>query len=128
MTTCNICGATYTPPDTGDKMPLDAPGWDFVCWTPGKLETAVFTHRPWACRDVLKKRVVTLEAMLQESWEDTADDWTIPIKAAHPTRSGSHDTWAVAMKMVGHRHSKYELVALVNWLLVETQNARKRSR
>jgi len=39
-------------------------------------------------------------------------------KAAHPTRSGSHDEYGTAMQMVGHRHGKFELVALVHWLLV----------
>jgi hypothetical protein len=47
------------------------------------------------------------------------DEWTERIKAAHPTRSGSHDEYGIAMRMVGHRHSKGELVALVNWLLVQ---------
>jgi len=51
-------------------------------------------------------------------WEDTDDEWTEAIKAAHPARSESHDEYGVAMQMVGHRHSKGELVALVNWLLV----------
>ena len=51
-------------------------------------------------------------------WEDVDDEWTGAIKAAHPARSGSHDEWGTAMVMVGHRHSKGELVALVNWLLV----------
>jgi hypothetical protein len=53
-----------------------------------------------------------------ESWEDRPDEWTDAVKAAHPTRSGSHDEYGVAMQMVGNRHGKYELVALVNWLLV----------
>ncbi len=52
-------------------------------------------------------------------WEDVADEWTKMIKAAHPMRSGSHDEYAMAMKMVGHRHSKRALVELVNWLLLE---------
>jgi len=52
-------------------------------------------------------------------WEDVKDEWTPAIRAAHPTRSDSHEEYATAMHMVGHRHSKGELVALVNWLLVE---------
>lgn len=39
------------------------------------------------------------------------------IKAAHPLRTGRHDTWAEAMRLVGERHEKGELVELVNWLL-----------
>lgn len=40
------------------------------------------------------------------------------IKAAHPLRSGRHDLYAEAMRLVGARHSKAGLVELVNWLLV----------
>lgn len=57
-------------------------------------------------------------------WEDVKDEWTPAIRAAHPTRSDSHEEYATAMQMVGHRHSKGELVALVNWLLVERKVAR----
>ena len=39
-------------------------------------------------------------------WEDMDDEWTAEIKAAHPTRNGSHEIYGVAMKMVGHRHSR----------------------
>ena len=52
------------------------------------------------------------------SWEDVKDEWTNAIKLSHPARSESHEEYGVAMQMVGHRHSKGELVALVNWLLV----------
>lgn len=60
-------------------------------------------------------------------WEDVKDEWTEAVRAAHPTRSESHEEYATAMKMVGNRHSKGELVALVNWLLVERKKS-KRSR
>ena len=39
------------------------------------------------------------------------------IKAAHPTRTNRHDLYAEAMRLVGERHAKAELVELVNWLL-----------
>jgi hypothetical protein len=51
-------------------------------------------------------------------WEDTSDLWSKPIAEAFPSRSESHEEYATAMEMVGHRHSKGQLVALVNWLLV----------
>lgn len=55
-----------------------------------------------------------------EPWEDAKDEWSDRIEAAHPAHgSHHHGTYATAMRMVGHRHSKGELVALVNWLLVE---------
>jgi hypothetical protein len=49
---------------------------------------------------------------------DKNDKWTEAIDAAHPLSSGSHEQWAIAMEMVGNRHSKGALVELVNWLLV----------
>jgi hypothetical protein len=61
--------------------------------------------------------VTTLRSLLD--WSDRKDEWSPAIKEAHPTRSGSHDEYGIAMRMVGNRHSKGELVALVNWLLVE---------
>jgi hypothetical protein len=51
-------------------------------------------------------------------WEDKDDEWSKAIDAAFPTRSGSHDQYSMAMKMVGNRQSKSALVELVNWLLV----------
>ncbi len=51
-------------------------------------------------------------------WKDCEDEWSDEINKAFPTRSNSHDEYAIAMEMVGNRHSKGELVALVNWLLV----------
>lgn len=60
-----------------------------------------------------------------DSWKDAPDEWTDAISSAHPTRSGSHDEYRVAMKMVGHRHSKGELVELVNWLLMVCTAARR---
>jgi hypothetical protein len=57
-------------------------------------------------------------------WEDADDEWTDAIKAAHPTRAGTYDEYAMAMQMVGHRHSKGELVALVTWLLARDRLAK----
>lgn len=56
-----------------------------------------------------------------DPWDDTEDEWTERIKAAHPSRSGSHEEYATAMRMVGNRRSKGALVELVNWLLVENK-------
>jgi hypothetical protein len=64
-----------------------------------------------------------LRACQADTWEDVDDEWSESIKRAHPTRSGSHDAYSVAMKMVGHRHSKGELVSLVNWLLLRISRA-----
>ena len=48
------------------------------------------------------------------------------ISAAHPLRSGRHDLYAEAMRLVGARHSKAGLVDLVTWLLLRTAVAEKR--
>ena len=53
------------------------------------------------------------------AWADDEDEWSGKIRDAFPTRSGSHEEYGIAMRMVGNRHSKGELVSLVNWLLVE---------
>jgi hypothetical protein len=83
------------------------------------IEEAELTlSREVSARD-LTIRDLREELRQARDWEDVDDQWTEKIHAAHPARSGSHDTYATAMKMVGNRHSKGELVALVNWLLVK---------
>lgn len=47
------------------------------------------------------------------------------IKLAHPTRTGRHDLYAEAMRLVGERHEKAELVELVNWLLHRIEGPRR---
>jgi hypothetical protein len=69
-------------------------------------------HEPKVCRDILTSKLREVR-----DWEDVDDEWTEEIKQAHPARSGTHDEYATAMRMVGHRHSKGALVALVTWLL-----------
>lgn len=50
-------------------------------------------------------------------FKDQPDQWTDEIAESHPLKTGDHETYATAMEMVGNRHGKFELVALVNWLL-----------
>jgi len=45
------------------------------------------------------------------------------IIAAHPMRTGKHDQYVEAMRLVGERHGKGELVELVNWLLCRIERA-----
>ncbi len=60
---------------------------------------------------------------IKSNWEDKEDEWTPAIDAAHPMSKPGHmtheesDRYKTAMKMVGHRHGKYALINLVNWLL-----------
>lgn len=58
-----------------------------------------------------------------DTWDDKPDEWSEAIHAAFPTRSGSHDQYAQALQMIGNRHSKGELVSLVNWLLLRLKAA-----
>ena len=55
---------------------------------------------------------------------DRTDRWTDRIEEAHPCNTGSHNVYAIAMEMVGNRHSKGALVELVNWLLTEIPHDR----
>jgi hypothetical protein len=54
-----------------------------------------------------------------EQGEAMSTDEAEKIDAAHPLRTGRHDLWAEAMRLVGERHAKSDLVELVNWLLSE---------
>lgn len=59
----------------------------------------------------------------EEKWENVNDEWTGAINAAHPTRrKDAHEQYSIAMRMVGHRHSKHALVSLVSWLLVQIKD------
>ena len=48
------------------------------------------------------------------------------IALAHPLRSGRHDLYTEAMRLVGARRSKASLVELVCWLLLRVAVAEKR--
>ena len=54
MTTCEYCGSTYAPLDTGMRMLANTADWEFVCYTPEKPDSSVFCHRPEACRNTLR--------------------------------------------------------------------------
>ena len=73
--------------------------------------------------DALMTRIVKLEAEIDRTSKDEWDDRELrpeeeaAIHAAFPTRSERHDLYAEAMRLVGAKRSKNELVKLVNWLL-----------
>lgn len=56
-------------------------------------------------------------------WEDADDEWSKAIDAT--TRAETYEEYATAMKMVGHRHSKDALVALVTWLLARLKRTKE---
>jgi hypothetical protein len=59
-------------------------------------------------------------------WGDSAQPEDDAIKSAHPSRTGKHETYGEAMRLVGARRSKGALVALVNWLLAERDEATRK--
>ena len=61
----------------------------------------------------------------EAAWDDAPLPEDEAIAEAHPTRSGKHETYAEAMRLVGARRSKAGLVTLVNWLLVRLREAEK---
>lgn len=48
------------------------------------------------------------------------------IEAAHPMKTGRHDLYKEAMRLVGEREAKYDLVNLVNWLLAENASLQRK--
>ncbi len=60
----------------------------------------------------------TVQKPQLDEWGDKPDQWSEHIAKLHPTVTGKHKTYEIALEMVGNRHSKGELVDLVNWLLV----------
>lgn len=58
---------------------------------------------------------------VSEKWEDNNDKYSDDIAEVHPAtcENPDHETYEKAVQMVSNRHSKYELVDLVNWLLVK---------
>lgn len=93
-------------------------------WETAPTTNATIAHTDATCRE---RVFAALQSYKREMlvWAGVPDEWDDAIKAAFPTRSGSHEQYATAMKMVGHRHSKGELVALVNWLLLDRDRARE---
>ena len=84
---------------------------EYLC-TCGK-DTACVIHATWLLRDDL----------LLASWGDTPLPEDQAIDATFPTRSGRHDLYDEARRLVGARHSKGGLIALVNWLLHRVEAA-----
>jgi hypothetical protein len=71
------------------------------------------------------KLVESSEWPVVEVWSDAPQPEDEAIRAAFPTRTGEHGLYGEAMRLVSARHSKYALVALVNWLLSKVDGASK---
>lgn len=85
------------------------------------VEAADALAKLQAERDEAIAEIARRDAVAKASWGDQADEHTDAIRAAHPTRTKQYETWDRALAMVGKRHGKYELVDLVNWLLVRAE-------
>jgi len=110
-----------------------AVGVDDTCTPTERVSAVVYRDLQRALADTQKiaevqrteiKRLVEEKVVVandENSWTSTRDE-PLPedaeIDAAHPMRSGRHDLWAEAMRLVGAKRSKGSLVALVNWLLI----------
>jgi hypothetical protein len=82
---------------------------------------------------LLNEAADEIEKMKASHWRDTEDDLSAAIKSAHPVLIPKEDReswrWGVydaAHMAVSNRHGKYELVNLVNWLMVELELAKRK--
>jgi hypothetical protein len=108
-------------PETADEITaLRAKEWSFC------PVHEIVVHGGWCCRCKGDRNLIQVgwvDRVAGGTWEEKRDEWDKEIRAAFPTRSGSHDEYGVAMRMVGNRHDKASLIALVNWLLVKCRDA-----
>jgi hypothetical protein len=93
------------------------------------LKQAEQLRKEHAESDALITRIIKLEAEIDRTSVNEWDDRPIPedaeIHAAFPTRSERHDLYAEAMRLVGAKRSKGELVKLVNWLLHKAEKPKQ---
>lgn len=77
----------------------------------------------------LKDTSATLKELKEWRTANPSEDRPLPedrlIEAAHPMETDLHALYADAVRMVGAKHSKYALVDLVNWLLVQIECLKK---
>ena len=131
---CGICGETR---DTYVDACLSCAAHEDMRDLAGRFQDAEVARDLWAhqCNMTsereadLRNVVATLTAERDEArakltpWEDGPQPEDEAIHAAHPTRSGNHEAYAEAMRLVGSRHSKGSLIALVTWLLLRGSDA-----
>lgn len=92
-----------------------------------QVKSMPLAERATAAIEMLRKNrpegaVILLHTMVEDlTWSDGPLPEDEQIQAAHPVRSGDHETYAEARRLVGARHSKHALIDLVNWLLHEAK-------
>lgn len=84
---------------------------------PGFATTVTFGHLIGTLEAILDRSGSGRAAVADDDWDDKPLPEDDAIKAVFPTRSGRHDLYAEAMRLVGAKRSKRALVELVNWLL-----------
>lgn len=146
--TCSRCGASYSPPGSECLFchrvkPAPVPRLATCEWC-GKLADVryVADDEKWRARFSCTEPACCASMHRQARLEGIANGVTgtlnergfvcdgrkvstetEQIHAAHPLRSGRHDLYAEAMRLVGERHAKADLVDLVCWLLLRAQVA-----
>ena len=87
----------------------------------------VFGNQP-RDRTALDRMLAEAKAeALQGPWSDKPDGLTDAVHKAHPVFTKKYDTYTYALELVSNRHSKGALVALVNYLLQQSDEAREKA-
>lgn len=91
----------------------------------GAILTDLLDEDWWAMCEQMLLECWARESEIQRLKEWTEDDQQLPeddeIRAARPRTTDGNDLYAEAMRLVGAKRSKYALIDLVNWLLVEAR-------
>jgi hypothetical protein len=93
-------------------------------WLTGELEDVKHDRHIQKLRLVGEKSLAEKERDEALKWDDAPQPEDDAINATFPTRTGKHETYGEAMRLVSARRSKGALVGLVNWLLCQRDEAR----
>jgi hypothetical protein len=80
------------------------------------------TRHAERCAEIANEKFERVVELHSRDWRDRPTPEDEDIDAAHPVNSDRHETYAKAMRLVGDRHSKSSLVAMVNWLLTRVED------
>ena len=115
-------GTLMSKPDWADKA---ARGCIAKMEANCNFDVCVHVHKTSDC-PCLEGIAEALRQAKRDALAWTDHDEPLPeddaINAAHPLRTGAHDIYVEAFRLVGAKRSKGALVDLVNWLLVEAKH------
>jgi hypothetical protein len=106
-----------------DPNEVDLKGTDLEWIESCRASVERFAHSNLAKRaeaaesDAAKFKAALASLRDSDSWGDKPLREDDAIQAAHPLRTGKHDVYAEAARLVGAKRSKRALIDLVNWLL-----------